>query len=84
MSPLTPVDTLRSASYRLEIHRARMLPLALSVFLAPLGMSQRQCRATVAVQAFVLAAAGLVAHLRAVLPGERAARTRVGQRLRAE
>lgn len=96
--------------------------------LRALGMSRRQCRATVAVQAFVLAGAGLVlgvplgvalgrvlwrlvtnyvalqyvppmpfwplllcvpgallvAYLLAVLPGERAARMRVGQILRAE
>ncbi|MBM7787650.1 ABC transporter permease [Tenggerimyces flavus] len=96
--------------------------------LRALGMSRRQCRATVAVQAFVLAGVGLVfgvplgvalgrllwrmvtnyvalqyvppmpfwplllcvpgallvAYLLAVLPGERAARMRVGQVLRAE
>lgn len=96
--------------------------------LRALGMSKRQCRATVAVQAFVLAGVGLllgvplgvalgrvlwrmvtnyvalqyvpplpfwplllcvpgallVAYLLAVLPGERAARMRVGQVLRAE
>lgn len=148
------VDAVRSASYRLEIRQAQVLPLALSAFLAllatgavghalvtavrrrrselavlrALGLSQRQCRATVAVQALVLAAVGLVfgiplgiafgrvlwrmvtnyvalqyvpplpfwplllcvpgallvAYLLAVIPGERAARMRVGQVLRAE